>query len=58
MRILDTTLRDGEQTPGLSLNADKKVLIAEKLDEVGVTVIEAGSACASAGEMEAIRRIC
>ena len=58
MRILDTTLRDGEQTPGLSLNPEKKLLIARKLDEIGVSVIEAGSACASDGEKEAIRRIC
>ncbi|MEM4389584.1 MAG: 2-isopropylmalate synthase [Candidatus Micrarchaeia archaeon] len=57
VRILDTTLRDGEQTPGLSLTPEKKLLIARKLDELGVDVIEAGSAVASAGERYAIKLI-
>ncbi|MFH1285474.1 MAG: 2-isopropylmalate synthase [Candidatus Micrarchaeota archaeon] len=55
--VLDTTLRDGEQTPGLSLSSEKKLLIARKLDEVGVDIIEAGSACASEGERESIKKI-
>lgn len=55
--LLDTTLRDGEQTPGLSLTVDKKVSIAKKLDEIGVDVIEAGSAIASEGERQALKRI-
>ena len=55
--MLDTTLRDGEQTPGLSLTIEKKVEIAKKLDEVGVNVIEAGSAIASEGERKAIKKI-
>lgn len=55
--FLDTTLRDGEQTPGLTLTIDKKVSIARKLDEVGVDVIEGGSAIASAGEREALKRM-
>ncbi len=55
--LLDTTLRDGEQTPGLSLTVDKKVSIAKKLDEVGVDVIEGGSAIASEGEREALKRM-
>ncbi|MEM3716536.1 MAG: 2-isopropylmalate synthase, partial [Candidatus Bathyarchaeia archaeon] len=57
VKILDTTLRDGEQTPGVSLTPDKKVLIAKKLDELGVDIIEAGFAAASEGEAEAIKLI-
>ncbi|PDM26954.1 2-isopropylmalate synthase [Candidatus Bathyarchaeota archaeon B24-2] len=57
MLFLDTTLRDGEQTPGVSLNPEKKVEIAIKLDELGVDVIEAGFAAVSKGEMEAVKRI-
>ena len=40
--FLDTTLRDGEQTPGISLTPDEKLLIAKRLDELGVHIIEAG----------------
>ncbi len=57
LRFLDTTLRDGEQTPGVSLNPEQKLEIAAKLAAVGVDVIEAGSAAASVGEREAIRCI-
>lgn len=56
-RILDTTLRDGEQTPGVYLNPEKKLLIAQKLDDIGVTVIEAGSAVVSEEERQAIKKI-
>ncbi|MCS7120101.1 MAG: 2-isopropylmalate synthase [Nitrososphaerota archaeon] len=55
--IFDTTLRDGEQTPGVSLTPEKKLLIAKKLDELGVDIIEAGFAASSEGEREAIRLI-
>jgi D-citramalate synthase len=55
--FLDTTLRDGEQTPGASLNPEKKVRIAKRLDELGIQIIEAGSAIASEGEIKAIRLI-
>lgn len=55
-RIFDTTLRDGEQTPGISLTPDEKRLIARKLDELGVDVIEAGSAITSQGEREGIKK--
>ena len=55
LRFFDTTLRDGEQTPGVSLGPDQKLEIARMLAEVGVDVIEAGSAAASVGEREAIR---
>ena len=57
LRFLDTTLRDGEQTPGVSLNPDQKFEIASRLSDIGVDVVEAGSAAASDGEREAIRRI-
>ena len=56
-RILDTTLRDGEQTPGVSLTPDEKLRMALKLDELGVDVIEAGSAITSIGEREGIKKI-
>jgi D-citramalate synthase len=55
--ILDTTLRDGEQTPGVSLSVDQKVMIAEALDKLGVDIIEAGTAISSEGEFEAIKAI-
>ena len=42
VRIFDTTLRDGEQTPGVALTPDQKLSIAHKLDELGVDAIEAG----------------
>jgi len=57
LRFLDTTLRDGEQTPGVSLNPEQKFEIAIRLSDIGIDVIEAGSAAASDGEREAIRRI-
>jgi len=55
--IFDTTLRDGEQTPGVSLTPEKKLEIARQLDKLGVNIIEAGFAAASQGEMEAISLI-
>ena len=57
IRVLDTTLRDGEQTPGISLTASEKLRIATKLDDIGVNIIEAGSAITSSGEREAIKKI-
>jgi len=57
LRFFDTTLRDGEQTPGVSLNPEQKFEIASRLSDIGIDVIEAGSAAASDGEREAIRRI-
>src|SRR5918911_260067 len=55
--IFDTTLRDGEQTPGVSITPEQKVQIAIKLDELGVDVIEAGFPIVSHGEMQAIKDI-
>jgi len=57
VRIFDTTLRDGEQTPGVSVNAEQKVTIAIKLDELGVDAIEAGFPIVSDGEARAIKTI-
>ncbi len=57
LRFLDTTLRDGEQTPGVSLNPDQKLEIATKLAAIGIDVIEVGSAAASEGERDAIKLI-
>ena len=55
--IFDTTLRDGEQSPGASMTSDEKVVIAKQLERLGVDVIEAGFAAASQGDSEAIRAI-
>ncbi|MFA4957939.1 MAG: (R)-citramalate synthase [Candidatus Methanoperedens sp.] len=57
MKILDTTLRDGEQTPGVSLTTESKLLIARKIDSLGVDIIEAGSAITSDGERASIKEI-
>lgn len=55
--ILDTTLRDGEQTPGVALSVEDKVRIAQMLDDLGVDIIEAGFPRTSLGEQEAMRKI-
>ena len=55
--IFDTTLRDGEQTAGVALNADDKMEIAEQLAKTGVDVIEAGFAASSPGDFDAVRAI-
>jgi len=57
VRVFDTTLRDGEQSPGISLNLKEKVEIAEQLGRLGVDVIEAGFPIASPGETEAVKAI-
>jgi len=55
--IFDTTLRDGEQSPGMSMTRDEKLLVAELLDGMGVDVIEAGFAIASVGDFESVKAI-
>ncbi|PVU98823.1 hypothetical protein BB560_005599 [Smittium megazygosporum] len=55
--IFDTTLRDGEQSPGVTLNTDEKVKIAKQLSRLGVDVIEAGFPVASPGDFLAVERI-
>ncbi|HSL95632.1 MAG TPA: 2-isopropylmalate synthase, partial [Thermoleophilia bacterium] len=57
IRIFDTTLRDGEQTPGVALNTAQKVEIARQLARLNVDVIEAGFPITSAGDFEAVQRI-
>lgn len=57
VRIFDTTLRDGEQTPGVTVTADQKVQVAVRLDELGIDAIEAGFPIVSHGEMQAIKTI-
>ncbi len=55
--LFDTTLRDGEQSPGVSLNAEEKLQIAYQLARVGVDIIEAGFPVASTGDYEAVKMI-
>src|SRR5215813_4425711 len=55
--VFDTSLRDGEQAPGCSMNGDEKLLFARKLQALGVDIIEAGFPIASSGDAEAVRRI-
>ncbi len=57
IEIFDTTLRDGEQSPGVALNADEKLQIARQLTKLGVNVLEAGFPIASLGDFEGVRRI-
>ncbi|MCL7411787.1 MAG: 2-isopropylmalate synthase [Methanosarcinaceae archaeon] len=55
--IFDTTLRDGEQTPGVSLTPQQKMEIAHQLDKLGVDIIEAGFPISSAGDKESVKSI-
>src|SRR5919199_426342 len=57
VHIFDTTLRDGEQSPGISLNTQEKVEIAQQLARLGVDVIEAGFPITSPGDYEAVQAI-
>jgi 2-isopropylmalate synthase len=56
--IFDTTLRDGEQSPGASLNVQEKLEIARQLERLGVDVIEAGFPISSPGDFQAVQEIC
>ncbi len=55
--IFDTTLRDGEQSPGCSMNLDEKLQMARQLDRLGVDILEAGFPIASEGDFEAVKAI-
>src|SRR5689334_20912541 len=55
--IFDTTLRDGEQSPGASMTHEEKLQVAEVLDEMGVDIIEAGFPIASNGDFHAVAEI-
>src|ERR1700748_2191463 len=57
VKIFDTTLRDGEQSPGISLDVGEKLEIAEQLARLGVDVIEAGFPIASDGDFESVEAI-
>ena len=57
VKIFDTTLRDGEQVPGCKLNTNQKLQIAEKLDELGVDIIEAGFPISSPGDFSSVTEI-
>jgi 2-isopropylmalate synthase len=57
IKIFDTTLRDGEQSPGASMNIEEKVTLAKQLARLGIDIIEAGFAISSPGDFEAIKRI-
>ena len=57
VRIFDTTLRDGEQSPGCSMNLEEKLRVAAALEDMGVDIIEAGFPIASNGDFEAVREI-
>ena len=57
IKIFDTTLRDGEQTPRVNLNSQEKLRIAKQLESLGVDIIEAGFAISSPGDFEAVSTI-
>jgi 2-isopropylmalate synthase len=55
--FFDTTLRDGEQSPGATMNQHEKLQLARQLERLGVDIIEAGFPASSEGDREAVRRI-
>src|SRR5580698_5878665 len=57
VHIFDTTLRDGEQSPGFSMNTEEKLQLARQLEQLGVDVIEAGFPISSPGDLEAVRAV-
>ncbi|HEY6418284.1 MAG TPA: 2-isopropylmalate synthase [Candidatus Binataceae bacterium] len=57
VRIFDTTLRDGEQSPGCTMNVEEKIAIARQLERLNVDIIEAGFAASSPGDAESVRRV-
>ncbi|WP_343211752.1 2-isopropylmalate synthase [Aquisediminimonas sediminicola] len=57
VKIFDTTLRDGEQSPGCSMNLEEKLRVAAQLESLGVDIIEAGFAIASEGDFEAVSQV-
>ena len=57
IKIFDTTLRDGEQSPGCSMNLDEKIRLARRLQTLGVDIIEAGFPIASEGDFAAVRAV-
>ncbi|HAH46241.1 MAG TPA: 2-isopropylmalate synthase, partial [Planctomycetaceae bacterium] len=57
VKIFDTTLRDGEQSPGCSMTTSEKMKVARELVKLGVDIIEAGFPIASPGDFESVRKI-
>src|SRR5690242_10411485 len=57
VKIFDTTLRDGEQSPGAAMTLEEKIEVAELLDEMGVDIIEAGFPISPQGDFEAVHTI-
>jgi len=57
IRIFDTTLRDGEQSPGFSMTVPEKVRMARQLESLGVDIIESGFPIASRGDLEGVRAV-
>ncbi|HRH45698.1 MAG TPA: 2-isopropylmalate synthase, partial [Pyrinomonadaceae bacterium] len=57
IEIFDTTLRDGEQSPGCSMNLKEKIRLAKKLEDLGVDILEAGFPIASEGDYEAVKAV-
>jgi len=57
VHIFDTTLRDGEQSPGFSMNVQEKLRMARQLEELGVDILEAGFPIASPGDLEGVRAV-
>ena len=55
--IFDTTMRDGEQSPGASMSLEEKIQIARVFDELGIDIIEAGFPIASPGDFEAVSEV-
>ncbi len=57
IKIFDTTLRDGEQSPGATMNVPEKVRIAQQLEKLNIDIIEAGFPISSEGDFEAVKEI-
>ena len=57
IKIFDTTLRDGEQSPGASMNTNEKLRLAVQLEKLGVDILEAGFPAASDGDFQAVAEI-
>src|SRR5580704_13896768 len=57
VRIFDTTLRDGEQSPGCTMNVEEKIALARQLERLNVDIIEAGFAVSSPGDFESVSRV-
>ena len=57
IKIFDTTLRDGEQSPGCTMNLKEKIVLAKQLEALNVDIMEAGFAIASDGDFEAVKTV-